>query len=339
MIIPFNIFYFSETDCPRLPPTEALTVPIIKVGEEMPQLVLDSRTAQAYKWKSAIMLFDHTLERDMVTRVVTALTKVSDAIPTDATAVTLFKIDTNSSSSSLNRQNIKDTLASIYTTEENTNFLVIVSFENMEIIMELAKGMGLVNIKNQWLYVVPNTNGNKSDISSVKRLLKEGDNISFLYNTTIDENCKSGMKCHAEEMLAAFTKSLDIAIQDEIEIASLVSDEEWEAIRPNKLERRNFLLKNIKVQLQTGTCDNCTSWRFQAGDTWGREYTKLATDNVAELIKVGYWRPSDGTSLIDELFPHISHGFRGRNLPFVSFHVSIISTQFSSSSLLQCVLN
>lgn len=58
---------------------------------------------------------------------------------------------------------------------------------------------------------------------------------------------QGGLKCHAEEILEGFTRALDSAIVDETELASQVSDEEWEAIRPSKLERRNDLLKNVKV--------------------------------------------------------------------------------------------
>lgn len=42
-------------------------------------------------------------------------------------------------------------------------------------------------------------------------------------------------------------RALDNAILDETELASQVSDEEWEAIRPNKIDRRDFLLQNVKV--------------------------------------------------------------------------------------------
>lgn len=59
---------------------------------------------------------------------------------------------------------------------------------------------------------------------------------------------------------------------------------------------------------------------MKTGDTWGREYQQNVTDSGG-LISVGNWRPSDGPSMSDELFPHIVHGFRRRNLPLVTFHV------------------
>lgn len=47
--------------------------------------------------------------------------------------------------------------------------------------------------------------------------------------------------------MEAFTRALSAAISEEIEMYEQVSDEEWEAIRPTKLERRNDLLNKVKV--------------------------------------------------------------------------------------------
>lgn len=51
----------SENDCPRLPQDKAVTVPMIEKGQELPQLVLDLRTVNAYQWKSTVIIYDMTL--------------------------------------------------------------------------------------------------------------------------------------------------------------------------------------------------------------------------------------------------------------------------------------
>lgn len=51
----------SETDCPRLPQNQAVTVPLVTNGQEMPQMLLDLRSANAYNWKSAVVFYDSTL--------------------------------------------------------------------------------------------------------------------------------------------------------------------------------------------------------------------------------------------------------------------------------------
>lgn len=55
--------------------------------------------------------------------------------------------------------------------------------------------------------------------------------------------------CYAEEMMTAFISALDAAVQEEFDVAAQVSDEEWEAIRPTKLQRRDLLLKHMTVEI------------------------------------------------------------------------------------------
>lgn len=58
----FNrVTFVIESDCPRLPIDQAVTVPLITIGEELPQIVLDLRTFSAYQWKSAVIIYDKTL--------------------------------------------------------------------------------------------------------------------------------------------------------------------------------------------------------------------------------------------------------------------------------------
>ncbi|MBV2145308.1 MAG: hypothetical protein KTM48_00990, partial [Wolbachia endosymbiont of Pissodes strobi] len=63
--------------------------------------------------------------------------------------------------------------------------LVIVNFELVEIIMEYAKELKLVDTKKQWLYLVSNTNNKIKNFKKFKRMLKEGDNVAFIYNSTV----------------------------------------------------------------------------------------------------------------------------------------------------------
>lgn len=35
-----------------------MQIPILTVGEELPQILLDIRSSRAFKWKSAILLYD-----------------------------------------------------------------------------------------------------------------------------------------------------------------------------------------------------------------------------------------------------------------------------------------
>lgn len=50
-------------------------------------------------------------------------------------------------------------------------------------------------------------------------------------------------------MLRSFLVALDRSVQDEQDMATQVSDEEWEAIRPSKEDRMAMLLSHVKVAL------------------------------------------------------------------------------------------
>jgi hypothetical protein len=78
---------------------------------------------------------------------------------------------------------------------------------------------------------------------------------------------------------------------------------------------------------ESGRCDICTNWTLKAGETWGLEYQEQDQDDAGRevtrrLIPVGKWSPREGLRMSDYLFPHVGHGFAGRNLPIISFHVS-----------------
>lgn len=128
-------------------------------------------------------------DRDMITRVLTSVTKETSALNTKGISVSLIKLQTNGTQTGV-RESIRNTLMSISIETVGRNFVAVVGMDIVEILMEYAKDSGLVNIKNQWLYVISDANAVKSDVSHLKKLLKEGDNVAFIYNTTsFDSSC------------------------------------------------------------------------------------------------------------------------------------------------------
>lgn len=77
-------------------------------------------------------------------------------------------------------------------------------------------------------------------------------------------------------------------------------------------------------------------WKVETADVWGTRYKstifssqtalekKAIQESVTDfkLTHTGMWRPFEGLSMIDVLFPHISHGFRGRTFHIATYHVS-----------------
>lgn len=139
-------------------------------------------------------------------------------------------------------------------------------------------------------------------------------------------------------MLSTFLKALNNSIHEETKLAGQVSREEWEAIRPTKPERRSTMLEGVKSQLvATGKCDNCTLWQMKAGDTWGTEYDDRFLGHE-RIQHVGWWKLREGPLMIDHLFPNVGHGFRGRNLPLISFHVNTFLFSFVIIIILNTVI-
>jgi glutamate receptor, ionotropic, invertebrate len=78
-------------------------------------------------------------------------------------------------------------------------------------------------------------------------------------------------------------------------------------------------------------------WKVETADIWGTRYesTTFASQTALEkktqldavvsfkLINAGMWRPFEGLVMTDVLFPHITHGFRGRNFHIITYHVRI----------------
>ncbi|CAH0719845.1 unnamed protein product, partial [Brenthis ino] len=333
------LFALTEVDCPRLPTDSAITVTFADSGQELPQMFLDLRTQKAIRWKSAVILHDDTLNRDMISRVVESLTSQIDNEGAPSISVTVFKMK-HEVNEYLRRKEIYRVLSKLPVKYIGENFIAIVTAAVMTTIAETARDLVMSHTQAQWLYVVSDTSG-VENFSNLINDLYEGENIAYIFNVTNnDKECKNGLLCYAKEMMSAFISALDSAVQEEFDVAAQVSDEEWEAIRPTKEQRRDTLLKHMQQYITTKSrCGNCSSWRALAADTWGTTYGEKAvvtksnrTSSViehVELLHVGIWRPIDGIKFDDVLFPHIEHGFRGKELPIITYHMS-----HSASSML-----
>ncbi|XP_050677739.1 ionotropic receptor 93a [Leptidea sinapis] len=325
------LFALTEVDCPRLPRNTALTVTFAAPGDELPQLLLDLRTERAFNWKSAVILHDNTLNRDVVSRAVQSLTSQTDnQLP--STSVTVYKMR-YVLNDYLRRKEINRVLSKLPVQYIGENFVAIVKSEMMLTMVEAARDLGMSHTMAQWLYIITDS---RRRHNTTPNELFEGENVAYIYNTTTDSmDCKNGILCYCKELMGAFISALDTAVQDEFDVAAQISDEEWEAIRPSKIQRRDMLLRHMQqyISVYSG-CGNCSRWEAMVGDTWGTTYqrqTDIMDDNQdggnktnliehVELLQVGYWRPVDGIKFQDILFPHVQHGFRGKELPILTYH-------------------
>lgn len=74
-----------------------------------------------------------------------------------------------------------------------------------------------------------------------------------------------------------------------------------------------FLFQDRLSSFVLGKCDkNTSTWNLEAGEygTKGKQ-----------VFEVGWWNPISGLRMSDDLFPHVTGGFRGREILVTSMHV------------------
>ncbi|XP_055527509.1 ionotropic receptor 93a [Wyeomyia smithii] len=323
------VMSITDSDCPRLPMDSALMIPNAMASGnfvELPQVIMDMKTMNAFNWKAAVLLYDDSFDRDIIARGVLALSK--DYEDVRSLSLSMFRIDSHTHMWE-KRKAVRRVLLNLPTRYIGNNFIAIVTTQTMELLMEIAKELGMVHPQAQWLYVVSDTTEEKNNISSIYSILSEGDNIAFVYNMRkTDRTCESQTLCYIENMITSLVHGLTKLIREEKAIYGQIADEEWEVIRMTKVERKNEILKVLRSDL-TGkdNCNECSRWKVESGQTWGFTYqlrdepgAAQSARNKIALIEAGYWTPQDGFVMEDFLFPHIAHGFRGIHLNFYSYH-------------------
>lgn len=126
------------------------------------------------------------------------------------------------------------------------NYMVIATIPTT--IIEVATELGMIDSTSQWLFLVANTQGFRSNTTTLMSFVKEGGNVAIATNSSItDGSCDKTNECIYYELLRNFAWALSKIVREEEAMYGQISDEEWEAIRLSKRERRDAMLEYIKV--------------------------------------------------------------------------------------------
>ncbi|XP_062556939.1 ionotropic receptor 93a isoform X2 [Armigeres subalbatus] len=327
------IMSITDSDCLRLPLNNAIMIPksIPSTGtfEELPQVIMDMKAMKAIDWTSGILLYDDSFDRDIIARSIVALSKESEDVK--PLSLSLFRIEAHTHMWE-KRKAIRKVLLNISTKHIGKNFIAIITTQTMELVMEIAKELRMVNPLAQWLYVISDTTAERNNISAAHSIISEGDNIAFVYNLRRNaQSCESHILCYVENLIMSLVHGLSKLIREEKAVYGQIADEEWEVIRMTKAERKDEILKIMRADMiGKDTCNECTMWKVEAGETWGYTYQSAADELMSgvvsthkrqvSLLDVGYWTPQDGFIMQDFMFPHVVDGFRGIHLNFYSYH-------------------
>ncbi|KYN41871.1 Glutamate receptor delta-2 subunit [Trachymyrmex septentrionalis] len=298
----------TDQDCPRLPDSEGVSIPLMLPGKELSQIFFDMRSTDVLLWNNVNILHDDTFDRDTIGRVTKALSSSLPNKKFNLVSRTLFTFK-HANSERNRRYYIKNMLESFHVEQLGKCFLVIVTIETAADVMEVTKSLNMALPDSQWLYVITDSVvQNSTNITSFVDLLTEGSNVAFIYNVTDNDTyCNVSLKCHIQKLVSALANALKMSLMTEIELYSHMADEEFE------------LIQLIKDTFSTSSvCGKCLFWRFASAITWGNFFAH--GKNVAHLIESGTWIPILGANFTDVLFPHVVHGFRGISVPIATYH-------------------
>lgn len=116
-------------------------------------------------------------------------------------------------------------------------------------VIEVATELGMIDSTSQWLFLVANRKDSKSNTSALMSYVKEGGNVAVATNNSITNgSCDQSNDCIYYELFRNFAWALSKIVREEEAMYGQISDEEWEAIRLTKRERRNSMLEYMKVR-------------------------------------------------------------------------------------------
>ncbi|XP_063599998.1 ionotropic receptor 93a-like [Penaeus indicus] len=307
----------TAAGCPRIRYPTALTVPLSSGSRDIVQVFTDLRNKNTLTWNDITLIHDDSVDKSEIGDLVNLLADSTDMYK--ETAITIVDL-ASAETSSMKLGKLFSTLGPRPGEPQNRQFLVIAYKDDIIPIQDLARSLGLFGSQHQWLFVIPNTHALRYDMDSYLANMKDGDNMAFVYNMsdlapTVE--CNNGYDCYIKLLTSQYVESLSEALTKELDLYYQVSEEEWEEVKPTPAQRAitivNMMMEKLK---ESEECSRCTRWGLQAAEVMDSERF--------ELLNVADWRPMTGLSLMDDLFPHVTGGFRGRTIPVTSVHTWIL---------------
>nr|AGJ51190.1 olfactory ionotropic receptor IR93a [Panulirus argus] len=301
----------TEAGCPRITHSTAITVPLASGSRDLVQVFRDLRTRNTLSWRDITVIHDDSIDQLDMKDIVNLLAEGTSKDP--HTSITIVNL-ASSEASSMKLGKMFSSLGPQPGQPKMKQFLVITFKEEIPTIQDLVRNMKMFGSKHQWLFVVPNTHSLRYDMYPYLANMRDGDNLAFVYNRSDlspSVTCDDGFECYMKLLIGQYATELSNALTKELDLYNQVSEEEWEEVKPSLGSRSSTIVKMImEKEMESQTCAKCTSWGVQAAEV-------KDTDRI-ELLEVADWQPLTGLMLKDDLFPHVTGGFRGRTIPVTS---------------------
>ena len=129
---------------------------------------------------------------------------------------------------------------------------------------------------------------------------------------------QGGMLCLMEEFSRFYVEVLNEFLTNEMETYNDVHPEEWELIKPEKREKSEAMMNQMRnIMHEKGKCGNCSHWEMSASE--------IKENGFVNNLDVGTWEPTQGLLLQDDIFPHVTGGLRNRRIVVTATDVRLIS--------------
>lgn len=299
----------SDTGCRRLPDETSLFTPIVTGGQAAIQLIADLRYADTLPWNSFIVLHD-----DSIGPVLGE--EIHKIFARDAT-VAMFNMGNLSQLDDRAKMDaIRKVLRGFPAHDLGNKFVIMTRKDVIKDFMQVAESMHMFRVESEWMYLVTDSHSLDMDMTPYIQMAKDGYNLGFVYNASDarpEAECTTGLVCLSGELVAMLGKAMEATLLKELVIFNQISVEEWEIIRPSDTERAVTVIENMKqLMINEAKCGKCSKWMMES--------VEVREANRIKPLDVGSWRPAIGLTLKDDLFPHITGGFRGRAITVASIH-------------------
>ena len=146
-------------------------------------------------------------------------------------------------------------------------------------------------------------------------------NIALEIHVSIDVpshiSSQGGIFCLMEEFSRFYIEVLNEFLAEEMETYNEVHPEEWELIKPDRREKSDAMMTQMRnILREKGKCGNCSKWEMSASE--------VRENGMVNNLDVGKWEPTQGSLLQDDIFPHVTGGLRNRRIVVTATDVSFI---------------
>ncbi|KAK2714026.1 ionotropic receptor 93a-like [Artemia franciscana] len=304
-----DVLHVATTDsgCPRSTRTLLHATPMIRWGTHLRQIVSDMKEDKTLMWTDGFLIFTGDKLQSHALEIVESLRDHHFGNP-----ISVSMENVRDPSKGIQEQNkFSETLKQIPFSIKGSNYIVVTDSEDAAVtIYQLAIEMKLLNPKNQWLFIFPSPMVNMESLTKTfLEMTLEGHNIAMIFDQSTNEKCKDLLRCFTERIFEPFLMAVNRTLSEELEFYNSVSDDEWPNLKYSIAEVNLKVKERIQVILNI-SCDCGLKYVVRSAEVKKRRQ--------ANTVEVGEWTPSFGLRHLDDLFPHVTGGLRGRELIITS---------------------